>query len=62
MKRILIKIYWHPAIYIDPILKGKKSSDLPVERAPNYDPVINLNAANALGLGFPPTLLARATK
>jgi putative tryptophan/tyrosine transport system substrate-binding protein len=53
-------IDWHVAFYIDKILKGKKPSDLPVERASNYHLVLNLNTANALGLDLSPTLLTRA--
>ena len=49
-------------MFIDRILKGAKPADLPIEQPTRLDLVVNVKAAEAIGLVVTPRFLARADK
>jgi putative tryptophan/tyrosine transport system substrate-binding protein len=55
-------LYRRAAVYVDKILKGAKPADLPVQQATKFEFIINLKAANQIGLVIPNRVLERANK
>jgi len=55
-------VYRRAAGYVDKLLKGERASSLPIEQPANFDLVINLRAAKALGLTIPQSVLIRANQ
>jgi putative ABC transport system substrate-binding protein len=53
-------LYKASASYIDRILRGEKPSELPIQQPTKFEFAVNVKTAKALGLEFPPALLATA--
>jgi putative tryptophan/tyrosine transport system substrate-binding protein len=56
----LSESYRRAAYYVDRILKGMRPADLPIERPTVFELVVNLKAAETLGLTMPAAILVRA--
>lgn len=56
----LAEFYRQLARYADKILRGAKPAELPVEQPTRLALTLNMNAASAIGLKLPPSLMLRA--
>jgi putative ABC transport system substrate-binding protein len=55
-------LYRRMGYFVDRILRGTKPSALPVEQPSRFELVVNLEAARAIGLKVPPSLLSQADR
>src|SRR4030095_15251922 len=55
-------IYEREGSYVDRIPNGRRPGALPVQQPTKFELVINAKVAQALGLGFPQSLILRANE
>ena len=58
----LLEMFRHAAVFVDKILKGAKPADLPVEQPTQFELIVILRTAKALGLKIPQPILLRADR
>ena len=59
---VSVDLFTHAAGCIAQILNGTSPGDIPIYLAAKFELVINVKAANAIGLTIPLSLLARANE
>jgi putative ABC transport system substrate-binding protein len=58
----LFDLFRKATAYVDRLLKGDRPADLPVQRPFEFDFVLNLRTARALGMVIPPSVLQQAAE
>ena len=56
----LLDLYRQAGTMVGKVLKGARPADLPIERPDRFQLVLNLQAARALGIAMPTSILLRA--
>ena len=56
----LADLWYRSATFVDKILKGTPTAELPIERAVKFELVVNLKTAKRLGIELPASVLIRA--
>jgi putative tryptophan/tyrosine transport system substrate-binding protein len=55
-------LYQHLGFIVQKVLQGTKPANIPIEQPTEFELVINVKTANAMGVTVPPALLVRADK
>jgi len=55
-------LYRNAATFVDKILNGANPAEMPVQHPTTFDLVVNLKAADAIGVTFPEPFLLRTTQ
>ena len=58
----LLSLYRRSAYYVDRIFRGAKPGDLPIEQPMQFELVINMKTAKALGIKIPQSIMLQATR
>jgi putative ABC transport system substrate-binding protein len=56
----VVDLYRRAAGYVDRVLRGERTADLPVQGPTKFQTVINIKTAKAQGITMPVSLIARA--
>jgi putative ABC transport system substrate-binding protein len=57
-----LRLFRHAATQVDKILHGQAPANIPVEQPTEFELVVNIRTANALGLTIPQSVIARANE